>query len=118
MESPRISQGPGKARIPRCAPHPGYKADVAKSETAQDEPTATSRRLRTSLNMHEEAWRLENVRGSPLQNMSFFKRPPTEVQRDRLRPPGGEGAHSSQWAQKIKLNEGDRDVEGFANSFA
>ena len=32
MESPRISQGPGKARIPRCAPHPGYKADVAESK--------------------------------------------------------------------------------------
>ena len=32
MESPRNSQGPGKARIPRCAPHPGYKADVAESK--------------------------------------------------------------------------------------
>ena len=32
MESPRISQGPGKARIPRCAPHPGCKAGVAKSK--------------------------------------------------------------------------------------
>ena len=28
----RNSQGPGKARVPRCAPHPGYKADVAKSK--------------------------------------------------------------------------------------
>ena len=32
MESPRNSQGPGKARIPRWAPHPGYKADVAESK--------------------------------------------------------------------------------------
>ena len=59
--------------------------------------------------MHEEAWRLENVRGSPLQTMSFLK---WEHWGRR-----GPRSLSNDLPQKIQLNEGDRDVEGLDKQF-